>query len=84
MRNVMNAVVVGVGMMLAGCGSTAKPDAAAPAVGMANPASVYCVELGGKSVIETDSAGAQTGFCHLQDGTKVEEWALYRRDHPAR
>lgn len=82
MRKVLKTTVVGAGMMLAGCGSTAKPDAADPAVGMANPASMYCVELGGKSVIETDSAGAQTGFCHLQDGTKVEEWALYRRDHP--
>lgn len=82
MRKVMKAAAVGAGMMLAGCGSTAKPDAADPAVGMANPASVYCVELGGKSVIETDSAGAQTGFCHLPDGTRVEEWALYRRDHP--
>lgn len=82
MRKVMNAAVAGVGMVLAGCASTAQPPAAGPAVGMANPASVYCVELGGKSVIETDSAGGQTGICHLPDGTKVEEWALYRRDHP--
>lgn len=83
MRKTMNAAVVGVGMVLAGCASTAQQQAARPA-GMANPASVYCAERGGKSVIETDSAGAQTGFCHLPDGTKIEEWTLYRRDHPAR
>lgn len=84
MRNAMNAAVVGVGVVLAGCASTVQPPAAGPAVGMANPASVYCVERGGRSVIETDGAGAQTGFCHLPDGTKIEEWALYRRDRPAR
>ncbi|WP_282295566.1 DUF333 domain-containing protein [Stenotrophomonas sp. PS02289] len=84
MRKAMNAAVVGMGMVLAGCASTSQPQVTGPAVGMANPASVYCIERGGKSVIETDSAGAQTGFCHLPDGTKTEEWALYRRDHPAR
>jgi len=50
---------------------------------MANPASVYCQSLGGKTTIQTGDKG-QYGMCHLPDGTQIEEWALYRRDHPAR
>jgi putative hemolysin len=48
---------------------------------MANPASVYCAAQGGKLSIENQSAG-QVGICTLPDGTQIEEWALYRRDHP--
>lgn len=65
----------------AGLSACAGPEPAAPALGMANPASVYCAKLGGKLVIETHVAG-QVGICHLPDGTQIEEWALFRRDHP--
>lgn len=56
---------------------------APPRVGMANPASVYCQSLGGKTVMQSNEKG-QYGICHLPDGTQIEEWALYRRDHPAK
>ncbi|MGS0978263.1 putative hemolysin [Burkholderia glumae] len=49
---------------------------------MANPASVYCESLGGRSVSVKDKDGAAYAICHLPDGTQIEEWALYRRDHP--
>ncbi|MDO6501132.1 putative hemolysin [Photobacterium sanguinicancri] len=45
-------------------------------IGMANPASVFCEEQGGVSVIK-DEADGQVGYCQLADGTEVEEWAFY-------
>ena len=49
---------------------------------MANPASVYCVSKGGKSVIVKDSNGAEYAICHLPDGTQIEEWKFFKHDHP--
>lgn len=48
-------------------------------VGMANPASVYCVKVGGKLEIVNEKHG-QVGYCTLPDGERVEEWTLLRRD----
>jgi len=45
--------------------------------GMANPASVNCVNLGGNVVIK-DSAAGQYGMCTFTNGTSCEEWALFR------
>ncbi len=50
-------------------------------VGLANPASVYCAELGGRVMIRETEAG-QVGDCHLPDGRVVEEWTLYNAAHP--
>lgn len=63
--------------LIAGC-ATSAPD---NTVGMPNPASAYCVERGGTITIVDRSEG-QIGFCTLPDGTQVDEWELYRRDHP--
>ncbi len=74
------AMAAGVGL-LAGCaGSHARSGN--DAVGMANPASRYCVEKGGRLVVQEDAAGNQVGMCHLPDGSVIEEWTLFRRDHP--
>ncbi|MDO5620798.1 MAG: DUF333 domain-containing protein [Paracoccus sp. (in: a-proteobacteria)] len=52
------------------------------AIGMANPASVYCAEtLGGQSEIRDEAAG-QVGYCRLPDGRVFEEWALFRGEIP--
>jgi putative hemolysin len=50
---------------------------------MANPASVYCNEIGGKLRMENTVQG-QEGICILPNGTEMEEWTLYRKDHPAK
>lgn len=50
-------------------------------VGIANPATEYCVHQGGKSEIRKDRAGNEFGMCHLQDGTVVDEWEFFRRNH---
>ena len=52
-----------------------------PAVGMANPASVYCTKNGGKSII-VKGKGGEYGVCQLKDGTAVEEWEYYRQNNP--
>ncbi|SCM51459.1 hypothetical protein BN1044_00921 [Hafnia alvei] len=74
-------------LMLAGCVSgNAAPNAdAAPtptqgAIGMPNPASVYCLKLGGKEINKTTELGVSTD-CLLPTGERIDEWALYRRDH---
>jgi len=48
-----------------------------PAPGMANPASVFCVDQGGKVDIRTESGG-EVGYCLFDDGSECEEWAYYR------
>lgn len=55
----------------------ASPTLAAGEATIANPASTFCVESGGKSVIETESDG-ERGYCILPDGTKVDEWEYFR------
>jgi hypothetical protein len=44
--------------------------------GMANPASVYCLEQGGTEDLAT-------GICTLPDGAQCDGWALYRGECPA-
>jgi putative hemolysin len=46
-------------------------------IGMANPASTFCVATGGELVI-SDSASGQTGICVYGNGAAIEEWTLYR------
>lgn len=67
-------------LAISGC---AQPQPAAPVIGMANPASVYCAKLGGKTRIEKTTAG-ECGICVLPNGMEVDEWELFRRDHPAK
>ncbi|MFD1712052.1 DUF333 domain-containing protein [Ottowia sp. GY511] len=71
-------------LVLIGCGlrvgSSASPNAA---VQMANPASTYCVQQGGQLRIQKDAVGNESGLCTLPDGRVMDEWALFRRDHPA-
>lgn len=65
-------------MLVAGCTAA---DQNSTAVGMPNPASAYCVEIGGTLALE-NREGGQVGICTLPDGERVEEWELFRRDHP--
>lgn len=64
---------------LTGC--QAMNQSKEPMVGMANPASVFCVENGGQSEIKNTPLG-DVGMCHLPDGRVIEEWALYRAHNP--
>jgi putative hemolysin len=43
---------------------------------LANPASVYCGEQGGKVEMRTDETGGQIGYCVFPNGSECEEWAF--------
>jgi putative hemolysin len=58
---------------------TSSPNAWA----LANPASVFCVQSGGKSEIRKGARG-QYGVCRLPDGRVVDEWAYFRAMHGKR
>lgn len=55
----------------------AAAPASAQLIGMANPASTFCLATGGELVIGDTPAG-QTGTCVYAGGLAVEEWSLYR------
>lgn len=66
-------------VLIAGC-TVSGPDPMLT-VGMPNPASVYCLERLGTLDIQERAEG-QVTMCVLPDGSRVEEWAFYRRNHP--
>ena len=57
-----------------------KTTEKSPMIGMSNPASVYCVEQGGESILVRSKKG-DFGICKLKDGTAVEEWEYYRENN---
>jgi len=63
---------------LAGRGSKDNQHAAKAKAGLANPASVNCGKMSGKTVIRKDSKGGEVGYCDFTDGSECEEWALMR------
>lgn len=67
-------------VLLTGCGqTTSAPQKTNPETNqaqLANPASVYCEEQGGK-------LNLADGMCTLPDGTQCEEWAYFRHECPA-
>lgn len=69
--------VIGLAVVLATPAAAQSPTVGGARVGIANPASVACVEAGGRLEIR-DGTGGQTGWCHLPDGRICEEWALFR------
>lgn len=50
-------------------------------IGTANPASAYCVEQGGESIIKKDNDGNEYGICKFNDGKEIDEWDFYRKNH---
>ncbi|PVZ87384.1 DUF333 domain-containing protein [Serratia sp. S1B] len=52
-------------------------------IGMANPADVYCTQLGGKLNAKQNPQG-QYSTCTLPNGQEIESWTLFRRDHPVK
>ena len=54
------------------------PAPAATGSGLANPASVNCVQKGNRLEIRTAADGGQVGMCIFPDGSECEEWAFFR------
>ncbi|MGX1309501.1 putative hemolysin [Amorphus suaedae] len=67
-------------LALAACSPTQEAPGPAAGVGLANPASVYCGEKGGRLEAVKTAAGVSND-CVLPGGERIDEWALYRRDH---
>ena len=57
---------------------TVSSGATSVGVGIANPASTYCVQKGYKNTIRTSSDGSQYGACVFPNGKECEEWKFYR------
>ncbi len=79
MRRTLSFLAMTMAAALAGC-SQQSQETHETQVGMANPASVHCKKVGGKVVMEKDKQGGERGVCHLPDGTRIDEWELFRRD----
>jgi putative hemolysin len=79
MKTTAGALLV---LALSACATQPTPqaDATKASPGMANPASVACVNQGGKLDLRKDAAGNVSGICVFPDGKQCEEWALFR-DH---
>jgi len=67
--------------MLTACASHPEAAVTPGTTQLANPASVYCRQAGGKLEIVKDKDGGEAGYCTLPSGERIEEWALFRRDH---
>ena len=61
---------------LAACSASEKQESP---IGMANPASEFCLKQGGKSEIKKDKDGGEYALCHLPNGMVVEEWEYFRQ-----
>lgn len=66
---------------LSACSVTPSDRPNLPKIGMANPASAYCVDRGGQLQIKTEANG-QVGYCKLPNGQVVEEWELFHSNQP--
>lgn len=47
-----------------------------------NPASQYCIDQGGKLIPQKDKDGNEYSLCKLPNGQTIEEWKLFKKDHP--
>jgi len=64
-------------VLFAGCAGTQARGASGENTQLANPASVFCEEKGGRLEIR-DGPGGQIGYCIFQNGRECEEWSFYR------
>ena len=49
---------------------------------IANPASVYCVNHGGRVEIREDNESNQYGVCIFENGSECEEWSFFGNKCP--
>ena len=76
-----------VALLTVGCGGkrgaepaqSEQPKAAEQGLEIANPASVNCIDRGGKLEMMEDKGG-QFGVCVFNDGSRCEEWRLFRKE----
>jgi len=64
-------------LVLSTSACTPSESATKPATEIANPASVNCINAGGKLTIQRTPQG-EFGMCQLPSGKVCEEWTLFR------
>ncbi|TCB50721.1 DUF333 domain-containing protein [Acinetobacter sp. ANC 4779] len=62
---------------VAACSTVHNTGALAPKLALANPASEYCINQGGKLEIKNEMSG-QVAYCHLPNNQVIEEWKYFR------
>jgi putative hemolysin len=82
-KTVVLLVVFAAMLLITGC--HAKPQKYmqdktdnTPPAGMANPASVFCVNNSGTWSVKQDSEGNQQGICSFSDASWCDEWDYFR------
>lgn len=58
-------------------------DSIAKDTALSNPATVYCLQEGGKFTMKKTLDGSTVGICELASNIQCEEWAFYKGDCPA-
>jgi len=81
--NVIKISTTAVTLLVAGLQLTACAQRAPvpQRLGMHNPATDWCLHVRGTPSQVKSEAGV-TGYCTLPSGERIEQWALYHRDHP--
>lgn len=65
-------------LLVSACGPS-RIERAQPMV--ENPASVNCIQRGGRLVIR-QAGGGQKGYCMLPDGRSLDIWEYFRQTNP--
>jgi len=58
--------------------ATTPPVTPTPLAALTDPASLYCIEKGGRLEIRSSGNSSHIGVCILDDGTLCEQWSFYR------
>lgn len=71
--------------LINGCAGISAKEIQQPTskTGIANPASVNCINKGGSLSIQKGADGGEYGICTFKDGQQCEEWAFFRGECPA-
>lgn len=79
---IRNAACLGAVALLGACAAPPQPPQPRPA-GLVTPATSYCHAQGGRTLLGYTAEGRE-GLCFLPDGSLLDEWQLYRREHPCK
>ncbi|MDO4251552.1 MAG: DUF333 domain-containing protein [Moraxella sp.] len=76
-------IIAAVAVAVSGCNSikSANPFKKEQKVGMANPASEFCIKQGGQLEPKKSADGGEYALCYLPNGQVIEEWAYFRQHH---
>ena len=75
-RDSLTLLTLIVSALAASC--SPRPATATAVTNIANPASVYCQENGGRTEFRQGATGGVAGLCVLPDGSTCDEWAYFR------